>query len=135
MRSMSLSSKVSQPVLSDVEASILDVLWDKGEARVREIHDIVSKKHQVAHTSIAVLLDRMHTKQLVTRKVESCKGGFRYIYRPVESKDEFKRSAMQHAVDKLIDTFGASATSYFNERFGTSAKASKTRDSAAEGGR
>jgi predicted transcriptional regulator len=108
--------------LGPLEKDILEVLWDKGKLRVRDIFDILKVDKKVAHTSVAVLLDRLHQKNLVTREIETCRGGYRYIYTPISNKEEFQKKIMQGAIDKLISQFGTAAVSYFDERFGRTHK-------------
>lgn len=102
-------------LLSPLEQDVLRVLWPKKELRVREIH--AKLKSKVALSSVAVILDRLFDKGIVTRKIETARGGARYIYTPVRDKKEFEKSVVEGAVNKLIETFGDSAVSYFNERF------------------
>lgn len=109
---------ISEISLGQLEQEIMNVLWQEKQARVREIYDKVKKKTKIAHTSVAVLLDRMHEKKVVSRRIETCKGGYRYIYCPVSDKEELQHAMLQGAVDRLIDKFGESATAYFNQRFG-----------------
>ena len=101
-----------------LEKAILEVLWKKKHAKVREIYDILKNNNKIAHTSVAVLLDRLHEQKLVTREVESCRGGYRYIYCPVSKKEDFQKQMLSKAVDSLIERFGNTAVSYFDERFG-----------------
>jgi predicted transcriptional regulator len=106
-----------EALLSPLERSLLDELWQKGPLRVRDLHKNVRRSQKVALSSVAVILDRLHAKGVVSRKVETCRGGTRYIYATRQSKDEFARSIIDNAVDKLISRFGPTAVAYFNERF------------------
>jgi predicted transcriptional regulator len=112
------SENVSQKSLSPLERKILELLWKKGKGHVLEIYLSLRKKNTIAHTSVAVLLDRLHEKKLVTRAVERCKGGFRYLYYPTSKKEDYHKAVVQTAVDTLIERFGNTATTYFHERFG-----------------
>ena len=102
-------------VLSPLERSVLDVIWPNKKMRVREIH--TKLKTKVALSSVAVILDRLHEKSIVSREIETARGGARYIYQPTKNKKEFEQSIIEQAVNKLIDTFGPTAVSYFNGRF------------------
>ncbi|MBS3147774.1 BlaI/MecI/CopY family transcriptional regulator [Candidatus Woesearchaeota archaeon] len=102
-------------LLSPLEQEVLQVLWPAKSMRVREIHSKLKKK--VALSSVAVILDRLFDKQIVTRTIETARGGARYIYTPVHDRKAFEKSVVESAVNKLIDTFGDNALSYFNERF------------------
>ena len=102
-------------VLSPLERNVLQVLWPNKELRVREIHSKLKSK--VAISSVAVICDRLNNKGIVARKVETARGGARYIYYPVQDKNAFEKSIVEKTVNKLIDSFGPNAVSYFNERF------------------
>ena len=106
-------------VLSPLEGHVLSVLWKAENAegqRVRDIHSSLRAKG-IALTSVAVILDRLHTKKIVTRKISYGRGGSYYIYSPLVTKNDFEHSVVDSAVNKLIDSFGSVAVSYFNKRF------------------
>jgi len=107
----------TEAFLSPLEARVLDALWNKEEAKVRDLHSIIKKDQKVALTSIAVILDRLHKKKLVKRKALPGRGGYHYIYSAILSKKDFEYSMMDKFVEKMIDTFGKSAVAYFNEKF------------------
>ena len=109
--------KTKLETLSPLEEDVLNIVWKKKETRVSEIHKELKKNKSVALCSVAVILDRLYAKQIVDRKIETCRGGLRYIYTPRKNKKEFEISVMEKAVDSLISKFGKNAVSYFNERF------------------
>ncbi|RMD58012.1 hypothetical protein D6825_02210 [Candidatus Woesearchaeota archaeon] len=102
-------------VLSPLERDVLNVLWPKKRLRVKEVHEKLACN--VALSSVAVILDRLHSRGIVKRDVEPGRGGVRYIYYPCKNKAEFEKSIVEKTVNKLIDAFGPVAISYFNERF------------------
>ena len=105
-------------VLSPLEADVLEVLWHSSELRVREIYRLLRQRgRKVALTSVAVILDRLFESGIVGRKIESARGGLRYVYSPKKDKRQFETSVVEGAVNRLIDKFGNVAISYFNERF------------------
>ncbi len=103
-------------VLSPLQQDILETLWRKDNQRVRQIHNILKHKN-IALTSIAVDLDRLHKKGVVQRIVEKGLGGPHYIYSVNKTKEEFQTSILDNTVDKLIEKFGSVAVDYFNGRF------------------
>jgi predicted transcriptional regulator len=115
-RDIRLTKKGLKSLLSPLEADVLSALWKKDEMHVRHIHSRVRKKG-IALTSVAVALDRLYKKKLVTRKMKSCRGGYRYIYSATKDRSEIERSIVEDSVQKLIDNFGSVAVSYFNEKF------------------
>lgn len=104
-------------VLSPLETDVLNVLWPGRQLRVRDIYQRLRKERKVALTSVAVILDRLYEKGVVDRKIETARGGLRYVYFPKKDKAQFEKSVVEEAVNKLIDKFGTVAISYFNERF------------------
>lgn len=103
-------------VLSPLEMDVLNIIWQcNGGMRVRDIHS--SLKRKVALTSVAVILDRLHEKKLVNRKIETGRGGEHYIYLCKVSQKDFEKDVIEKTVDKLIENYGPTAMNYFNERF------------------
>lgn len=103
--------------LSPLENDIIAILWQCEKMYVRDIYNKLKGKRKVALTSIAVNLDRLHKKGAVGRKVETSRGGFRYLYFPAKDQKQFEKDVIDNVVNKLIDKFGRTAVSYFNERF------------------
>ncbi len=102
-------------LLSPLESEVLEVLCKCHEATVRDIHKKLKSKS--ALTSVAVILDRLHDRKLVTRKALFGRGGQHYVYSAKASKKDLEYSVLENAVNKLIEGFGSTAVSYFNERF------------------
>ncbi len=117
-----LEKKGEEAFLGPLESKVLNALWKKESAKVRDLHLILKKDNKVALTSVAVMLDRLHKKRLVKRKALPGKGGYHYIYSTVLSKKDFEYSMMDKFVEKMIDTFGKSAVAYFDDRFSKGGK-------------
>ncbi len=121
VKNIKLHRKGAKAFLTPLEADILNILWKSGKRKVREVHGNLRRK-DVALTSVAVLLDRLHKKGVVDRHVEKGRGGMHYIYFPRFDREGFHQSIIEKTVDKLIDTFGQTAVSYFNTRFNRGGK-------------
>jgi len=106
-----------ETVLSTLESDIMRLLWKKSPLRVRELYTDLERKHDIALTTIAVTMDRLFERKIVDRKIESGRGGLHYLYYPSKCKKDFERSVVDQAVNKLIEVFGTTAVSYFDERF------------------
>ncbi|MBI4451412.1 BlaI/MecI/CopY family transcriptional regulator [Candidatus Woesearchaeota archaeon] len=104
-------------LLSPLEQDILQILWPDKKYKVKHIYAKLKDKRKVALSSVAVILDRLHSHGVVDRSAETGRGGVRYIYYPKTTKDAFERRVVEQAVDGLIANFGPTAVSYFNERF------------------
>src|SRR3989338_466027 len=109
--------KNSVSVLSALENDVIKILWKQDERRVRDIYQTLKKRRKVALTSIAVILDRLYEKKLVSRRIENGRGGEHYIYSSKCTRQDFENSVIDKTVNKLIDKFGPVAVTYFSERF------------------
>lgn len=103
--------------LSPLEAEVLKGITPGKKMKVREIHAVVGKRQKAPLTSIAVMLDRLYTKKLVDRKMETCRGGTRYLYFLRKSHEEMEEDSLKRNVDELVSKFGDRAAVYFHKRF------------------
>ncbi|MCO4769691.1 MAG: BlaI/MecI/CopY family transcriptional regulator [Deltaproteobacteria bacterium] len=65
-----------------LERRVLDVLWRGDCLSVRDVHAIVGA--DLAYTTIATVLDRLHAKGQVTRH----KHGVAWVYKAARTRDE-----------------------------------------------
>ena len=93
--------KYIKPTESELE--ILQVLWEKGTASVREVHEVLATSKDVGYTTTLKLMQIMFEKGLVKRDAT-----FKtHIYEPQVSRDKTQK----HLLNKMIDTlFGGSPT-------------------------
>lgn len=116
MKSTILSRDI-RTALSPLESDVISILQNNKEYMVRDLYSIIKKKRKVASSSISVILDRLFEKGLVQRKPQTCRGGMRFIYRIKKDKKDYEKSIIQGTVNKLLERFGNTAVTYFNERF------------------
>lgn len=94
-------TKYIKPTESELE--ILQVLWSKGLATVREVHEDLSKFKEAGYTTTLKLMQIMNEKGLVKRD-DSMRT---HIYQAAVNK-EFTQ---KHLLGKMIDSlFGGSST-------------------------
>jgi BlaI family penicillinase repressor len=89
-----IDSKSYKPTESELE--ILQVLWQKGDCTVREVHEILGLNKESGYTTTLKLMQIMHEKGLVSRDASSKT----HIYRAVAPKEKVQ----QQILDKMIDT-------------------------------
>ncbi len=83
------------------EMEILQVLWEKGNSTVREVHEALDKKES-GYTTTLKLMQIMHEKGLVDRDTSAKT----HVYRALINKE----TTQQHLVKKMIDNvFNGSA--------------------------
>src|SRR5271165_1777727 len=89
--------------LGPLEQRMLDALWAKGSATVRELVD--DHCQDLAYTTVMTTLDRLFKKSLLTRSEE----GRAFRYAPRFSQEQLHREAAGHAFQQLLDVSPASS--------------------------
>jgi BlaI family transcriptional regulator, penicillinase repressor len=86
--------------ITDGELSILQVLWDRGEATSREITAVVHKEvTDPKMASVQKLIERLEAKGCVRRdRTERA-----HRFRPLVSHEQFLRSRLQALADRLCE--------------------------------
>ena len=81
------------------ELEILDVLWERGAATVREVYEILHARSKPSvYTTVLKLLQIMHEKDLVERD-SSAKA---HIYRARISQDETQKGLVSDLLEKAF---------------------------------
>src|SRR3954451_545386 len=84
--------------IPDSELDVLKVLWDRGQATVREVLETLrSAGRQWSYATVATLLDRLETKGVVT----SDRSELAFVYRPAITTQEVRQKRLNSLVDKL----------------------------------
>jgi predicted transcriptional regulator len=95
------NTKYIKPTESELE--ILQVLWEKGLATVREVHEVLSKTKDAGYTTTLKLMQIMNEKGLVKRDASMRT----HVYQAAVNKEHTQK----HLLDKMIDSlFGGSST-------------------------
>lgn len=85
--------------LSKLEIQIMETLWTKGEASIREMQEAFPEKKRPGYTTVQTMVYRMEEKKVV-RRVRKV-GNF-HMFAAVVSRD----AAQRRLVDDLLGMFG-----------------------------
>ena len=94
-----MNESLELPKPTDAELSILRVLWQRGSATVREIHDALSLQKPTGYTTVLKTLQIMTEKGLVLRN-ESERA---HVYQATQSQGVAQNRIVGDLVDKLFD--------------------------------
>ena len=95
------SPQASRAQLGPLEQRLLQQIWERGSATVRELIDFADLG--IAYTTAMTTLDRLYKKQILTRTPEG--RAFRYAARV--SREELQRTAAQDAIRQLLSSGSA----------------------------
>jgi BlaI family penicillinase repressor len=105
-----MAAKYIKPTESEIE--ILNILWQRDLATVREVHEELAKVKDVGYTTTLKLMQIMHDKGLVKRD-ESMRT---HIYQAAVNREKTQK----HLLNKMIDSlFGGSSTQLVLQALGS----------------
>ena len=92
--------------LTKAELHLMNILWDKGNATVQQMQDLLENPKPAYTTTLTVM-------QILTKKgiVAFDRVGKAYVYKPVLSREEYIGGFMNDACDNV---FGGSMRSFFS---------------------
>ena len=90
---------LSTPQPTQAELQILQVLWQKGESTVREVHDELSSTHTTGYTTVLKIMQIMYEKGLLERD-ESSRA---HIYSATVDQSETQGQMVRDLVSKVFE--------------------------------
>ena len=85
--------------LTELQIALLRVLWDRGQATVAEICEVLRPERGLALTTVATLLSRLEKRGIVTHDARARQ----YVYRALVTESEVQRSMVQELTAQLFD--------------------------------
>ncbi len=87
------------PILTNAEMEIMQVIWDLGKASVRDVHEVLESRKQVAYTTIMTMM------KILEDKGHLCKVqlGRAYIYSPVRSRQQVTSSMLSEFLNRVYE--------------------------------
>ncbi len=89
-------SKPPRP--TDVELSILRVLWNLGPATVKQVHQVLNAEREISYTGVLRMLQVMFEKGLVVRN-ESERS---HVYQPTHGQDAMQTGLVADLIHRAF---------------------------------
>jgi BlaI family penicillinase repressor len=87
------------PALTDAEARVMAVLWQRQTATVGEVVAALAKKRPVTYSTVQTILRILETKGYVTHS----KVARAFIYQPLVDERQARRRALRHLASRLFN--------------------------------
>ena len=84
--------------LGDLQYAIMQVIWDRSEASVLDVHRALFEERGLAPTTIATMLVKMEKKGIVRHRTE----GRKFIYHPTITSSQVAESMIGHVTERLF---------------------------------
>lgn len=97
-------------VLGELETQVMEIIWQvKKPISVSEVVAVLSKKRDIAYTTVMTIMTRLLDKGLLKRTAL----GKAYVYKPSYSKDTFLTKVSQQIIKNFVSSFGDKAIAHF----------------------
>lgn len=83
---------------TESELSILQIIWDKGEATVRDVHEVLEQEKDTGYTTTLKTMQIMTEKGLLVRNTESRT----HIYKPALSREKVQKNFLDKMLNGLF---------------------------------
>lgn len=104
--------------LSELQLSLMRVLWARGEASTADVADALRGERDLAHTTVATLLTRLEKRGLLGSRRE----GRALLYTPRVSEADVQRSMVGSLVDSLFAGRASALVSHLLDARGVDAR-------------
>ena len=104
--------------LSELQLSLMRVLWARGEASTAEVAEALRGERHLAHTTVATVLTRLEKRGLLASR----RDGRALLYTPLVSEAEVQRSMVGSLVDRLFAGRATALVSHLLEARGVDAR-------------
>lgn len=95
--------------LGPLEAAVMERLWKRGKATVRDVVEDLGRSRALAYTTVMTIMTRLHAKGLLERD----RDGKTYVYRPAFTREQHRERLSRDLVRGLVDEFGEVALAHF----------------------
>jgi predicted transcriptional regulator len=99
------------PPLHELESEIMEEMWGRGEATVREVQEALNARGGKvrAYTTLLTVMTRLDGKGLLVRR----RAGRLDVYAPAFTRDEYLQARAEAEVAALVEDFGDLALAHF----------------------
>jgi predicted transcriptional regulator len=70
--------------LGDLQAEVMEIVWDRGESTVSQVHELIGRKRRVTYTTILTAMQKLEKKGWLTHRSE----GRAYVYQANRSRED-----------------------------------------------
>jgi predicted transcriptional regulator len=100
-------------VLGALENEIMEIIWSKGgEVCVREVHEVLAGRREIAYTTVMTIMGRLSDKKLLHKR----KAGNAFYFQPSVSREEFTEKVVGSVLDALLEDFAEATLAHLASR-------------------
>src|SRR5947209_16787221 len=108
--------KTSQPLPTGLELEILKVIWDRGQATVREVYHDLQEQRKIAYTTVLTMMGILERKGHLKKSA----GARAYVYSPVQPKSKVVDGMVKEFINRVFNGSAQPLLMHLVERRGLS---------------
>lgn len=91
--------RTRHPTLTPQELAIMKVIWDLGDATVRDVYETLRAQRQIAYTTVMTMMKILETKGYLKRtQVDRA-----FVYRPSRPRQQVVGAMVRDFVERVFD--------------------------------
>ena len=95
-------------IFGELEAEIMEIMWDREEATVKDVYEVLRSDREIAYTTVMTVVGRLSDKGILNKRHSTNK----FIYCPACSRDEILERVSKEVIDGLMDVGRAPVLSH-----------------------
>jgi predicted transcriptional regulator len=106
------------PHLTPGEFELIQILWQTGEASVRDVWQKVDPGRGLAYTTVMTVLEKMHKKGILSQR----KKGKAYLYTSALTREEALKGVLDHVCSAYFSGVQSDLVAFVNKRLASAAE-------------
>ena len=91
--------RAQSPTLTPQELELMKVVWQRGQATVRDVYEALLERRRIAYTTVMTMLNVLEKKGHLAKRAE----GRSYVYAPVRTKQRVLGAMVRDFVERVFD--------------------------------
>jgi predicted transcriptional regulator len=91
--------RTPHPTLTPQELAIMKVVWRLNEATVRDVHEAIKARRDIAYTTVMTLMRILEEKGYLKKSVDERA----HVYRPAKPRHQVLGAMVRDFVDRVFD--------------------------------
>lgn len=87
------------PILTEGELRLMNILWEKETATVKEVVEALPEDQDLAYTTVLTTMQNLEKKGVIAHRER----GRAYVYYPVVQQEEAQNRAMRYIINRFFN--------------------------------
>lgn len=85
--------------LTDHELELMRIVWERGEATVRDVYEDLLRRRRIAYTTVMTTMKTLEQKGYLKASQQNRA----FLYRPAEPKGKVIKTLVRHFIDRVFE--------------------------------